>query len=140
MAPTRIPEGFAFVPGRSHENAKALLEAAEKAGGDRVTDVRTVTGGYHVSAAVAKEFQKAFPDAAVEEGDELVSDDPNGEPVELQGEPTPEPLGVTEKSSHDEIDDYASKLEPPVTFPKDTNKADKIKLLEEARKPQNPAE
>ena len=133
MAPIRIPEGFAFVPGRSHENAKALLEAAEKAGGDRVADVRTVTGGYHVSAAVAKEFQKAFPDAAVEEDNELVSGDPNGESA-------PEPLGVTEKSSHDEIDDYASKLEPPVTFPKDTNKADKIKLLEEARKPQNPAE
>lgn len=86
MAPIRIPEGFVFVPGRSYENAKALLEAAESVKGDRVADVRTVTGGYHVTAAVAEEYQKAFPDAELEQPDELIADDPNGEPVELVGE------------------------------------------------------
>jgi hypothetical protein len=42
---TNIPEGYGFVAGRSRENAKAILAAAEKAGVDPSL-VSTVIGGY----------------------------------------------------------------------------------------------
>ena len=179
MAPTRIPEGSVFVPGRSVETATALLKAADKIKADRKLDVRTTTGGYHVTQAVAEEYQKAFPDAALQEADEpaeVVSEHPDGEPGHLAGEPVgdgdqtppgeivnadgtqapkdengtpvltevqekePEPLGVTLDNTREEIDKYGSELDPPVDTTKAANKADAIALLEDARKPQNPAE
>ena len=180
MAPIRIPEGSVFVPGRSVETATALLEAADKIKADRKLDVRTVTGGYHVTLAVAEEYQKAFPDAEVQEADEIVADDPNGEPINLvgeiiedgqqvpagnvvnadgteapkdengvpvlngaQGDDTGEqlePLPVTVENTREEIDKYGDSLDPKVDTTKAANKAEAIALLEEARKPQNPAE
>ncbi|QIQ63611.1 hypothetical protein SEA_NIKE_27 [Microbacterium phage Nike] len=50
-----------------------------------------------------------------------------------------EPLPVSADNTHDEIDAYANTLDPKVEFPANTNKADKIALLETARTPQAPA-
>lgn len=49
-------------------------------------------------------------------------------------------IGVTLDNTRGEIDDYASKLTPPVDTTKAANKPDAIKLIEEALKPQTPAE
>jgi len=152
MAPIRIPEGYVLIPGRSVETATALLDAADKIKADRKLDVRTTAGGYHVTEAVAEEYQKAFPDARIEGYDEIVSDGTSDEPVELEGEPVEggsasadapvlaEALPVTADSTHAEIDEYAASLDPKVEFPAGTNKAEKIALLEEARKPTPDAE
>lgn len=132
MAPTHVPDGFVFVPGRSADTARALLDAADTIKADRKLSVRTVTSGYHVTAEVAEEYQKAFPGAQVEEPDSGETDEGDGD--------EPAALPVTADSTHAEIDEYASSLDPAVTFPKDTNKADKIALLEQARTPGNTAE
>lgn len=125
MASTRIPEGFVLVPGRSVETATALLEAADKIKADRKLDVRTTTGGYHVTQAVAEEYQKAFPDAELEEGG---ADENGGE--------APESLPVTVDSTREEIDAYGKSLDPKVDTSKAANKAEAIALLEAARNPQ----
>lgn len=165
MAPTRIPEGSVFVPGRSVETATALLEAADKIKADRKLDVRTVTGGYHVTLAVAEEYQKAFPDAELQEaegdagnaeGNSGGTGDQSGDTGDQNGDnSTPngdnsnagddtgeqlEPLPVTVDNTRDEIDAYGAGLDPKVDTTKAANKAEAIALLEEARKPQNPAE
>lgn len=155
MAPVIIPEGFVLVKPRSRETATALLEAADAVGANRHLAVRTVTGGYHVAQKVAEKYQESFPDADVEDADESqesvdtrnqaedAKEDGQEVPADDTGEKTEEelaPLPVTAENSHAEIDAYASSLDPKVEFPKDTNKADKIALLEAARKPQTPAE
>lgn len=64
--------------------------------------------------------------------------DEDGNPIlPLVEDEEPEPLPVSADNTHDEIDAYAGKLTPPVTFPTNTNKADKIALLEAARAPKN---
>lgn len=131
MAPTRIPDGFVLVSPRSREIATALLEAADELGADRQADVRTTLNGYHVSLPVAEKFQEAFPDADVESTDEAGADEAGD---------SAEPLPVTADSTHAEIDAYADSLDPKVTFPKDTNKAEKIAALEAARAPQPDAD
>lgn len=70
-----IPEGFAFIEGRDPEVAKALFDAAEKAGVD-VYDVRTDSRGY------------IFPDSLVEhyEAPEGTPDAEVGEAVEAEAE------------------------------------------------------
>lgn len=152
MAPVIIPEGFVLVKPRSRETAIALLEAADAVKADRHLSVRTVTGGYHVAQKVAEKYQESFPEADVEDGSESQeSVDTRNQAEDAKeagqevpaGEKTEEelaPLPVTAENSHAEIDAYASSLDPKVEFPKDTNKADKIALLEAARKPQTPAE
>lgn len=139
MAPVIIPEGFVLVKPRSRETAIALLDAADEIGADRHLSVRTVTGGYHVAEAVAAKFQESFPEADVEDDapDEVAGPEESGDP-ENSGELAP--LPVTADNTHSEIDEYAAGLNPAVEFPKDTNKADKIALLEAARQPKTPAE
>ncbi len=153
MAPIIIPEGFVLVKPRSRETAIALLEAADAVGADKHTSVRTVTGGYHVLEEVAAKFQEGFPEADVEEAQERVDtqnqaedareqteDKAEGERTEQadgekeDGEGLP-PLPITADSTHAEIDEYAAGLDPKVEFPANTNKAEKIQLLEAARQP-----
>lgn len=76
----RIPEGYVLVP-RGAGVAAKLLEAADKVGVDQVTAVRSITGGYHVLEEVAETYAMQ-----VEAPVEYVTDDPDGEPVELVGE------------------------------------------------------
>lgn len=170
MSPIRIPEGYVFVP-KGENVAKQLLEAADAIKADRKNDVRTVSGGYHVTEAVAERYQADLPD-------EIVADSTEGEPIELTGEPVEpgaevkgggsitrpdgtqvqaaedgipvlgaedevkeselKPLPVTVENTVAEIDEYAEKA--GVDISKAKNKAEKIELLEAARKPQNDAE
>lgn len=74
-----IPEGFVLVP-RGKDVAAKLLQAAAEVGADPITSVRTITGGYHVLEEVAVAYGAAHP--AVE----IVSEDPDGDPVEIVGE------------------------------------------------------
>ncbi|WNN94053.1 hypothetical protein SEA_FREGLEY_27 [Microbacterium phage Fregley] len=153
MAPARIPEGFVFVRREAGRNvARELFEALDTVDGDRFGDILTVTGGYHVAEAVAEAWTSAQPEPEEESTEDSTKDAGKtestgdagagdtgagdaGKPAEL------EPLPVTAENTHDEIDKYASELDPKVEFPANTNKADKIKLLEEARQPKsNPAE
>lgn len=139
MAPITIPEGFAFVARQAGVNVAAkLFDAVEEVKADRYTSVRTVTGGYHVQQDVADAYAAALGEEEVEEE----STESTADADETKAEETKEleALPVTEDNSHAEIDDYASKLDPKVEFPANTNKADKIKLLEEARQPKTPAE
>lgn len=53
---TNIPDGYGFVAGRSRENAKAILAAAEKAGVD-VSLVTTVADGYLAPEAAVEAFE-----------------------------------------------------------------------------------
>ena len=103
MAPVRTPDGFVLVAPRSRETAQALMDAVKAVGGDRLMDVRTVTGGYHVAEAVAEEYQKNFPASeGLDEADETESTENESSETEEVEE-----LPVTEKSTHDEINDYA---------------------------------
>lgn len=138
MAPITIPEGFAFVARQAGVNVAAkLFDAVEEVKADRYTSVRTVTGGYHVQQDVADAYSAALGEEEVEEEvEESTESTETASPATGELEPLP----VTEDNSHAEIDDYASKLDPKVEFPANTNKADKIKLLEEARQPKTPAE
>lgn len=52
-----IEDGYAFVSPGSPEVARALLEAADKAGLDSWV-VRTTIGGFYVPEAVAKRYEK----------------------------------------------------------------------------------
>lgn len=169
MSPARIPEGSVFVARRAGENvALQLLEAAEQIGADRNLSVRTVTGGYHVFADVADQYQANLPeldedevdgtedDEAEGDGDKTVEEEEAAEAKRIADEAEaqrlaaekaaagngqePEPIGVTVDNTRAEIDDYASKLTPPVDTTKAANKPDAIALIEEARKPQTPAE
>lgn len=158
MAPARIPEGFVFVRRQAGRNvARELFEALDTVKGDRFGDILTVTGGYHVAEDVAEAWTKAQPEPEeepIEDSDagktapaEVTLADGSKAPVGDDGIPVVpvakelEPLPVTAENTHGEIDDYAGKLDPKVEFPANTNKADKIKLLEEARQPKsNPAE
>lgn len=46
-----LPEGYGFVAGRSHERARALLDAADEAGVPQY-QVRTTVDGYYAPEAV----------------------------------------------------------------------------------------
>ena len=163
MSPARIPEGSVFVARRAGENvALQLLEAAEEIGADRNLSVRTTTGGYHVWADVAEQYQANLPE---EEEVEEVEDEEESTPAKTVEEEeaeaeakrlaaeeeaakakadaeaqAPATIGVTVDSTREQINEYASKLTPPVDTTKAANKPDAIKLIEEARKPQTPAE
>lgn len=158
MAPARIPEGSVFVPRRSGENvALALLEAAEEIGADRNLSVRTTTGGYHVYEEVAERYQANLPESDDDETTESEDDDESssesvedeeraaeeakakaaGDSEETKSEEL-EPLPVTAESSVAEIDDYASKQNPPVDLSSAKNRTEKIALLEQARAPKTP--
>lgn len=129
MAPVRIPEGRVFVPRRSGENvALDLLNAAEELDEDRNTSVLSVSGGYHVIESVAKRYQELLGEEDGEVEDE-VEDETGDQTVEDE----PAPLGVTADNTNDEIDEYASKLDPAVDVSKAKNKAEKIEILEKAR-------
>ncbi|AYB70136.1 hypothetical protein SEA_ONEIAGILLIAN_26 [Microbacterium phage OneinaGillian] len=162
MAPARIPEGFVFVRREAGRNvARELFEALDTVDGDRFGDILTVTGGYHVAEAVAEAWTEAQPEAE-DDSTEDSTEDSTGDAGKTEstgdagqtgdagtgdagtgdaGKTELEPLPVTAENTHDEIDKYAGELDPKVEFPANTNKADKIKLLEEARQPKsNPAE
>lgn len=151
MAPARIPEGFVFVRRQAGRNVAAeLFEALDTVDGDRFGDIRTVTGGYHVANEVAEAWTAAQPEAEDDSTEDPTEEDSTEDAgktedstegnstedsTEDAGKTELEPLPVTAENTHEAIDDYASKLEPKVEFPANTNKADKIKLLEEARQP-----
>ncbi|AWN03543.1 hypothetical protein PBI_HYPERION_26 [Microbacterium phage Hyperion] len=164
MSPARIPEGSVFIPRRRGENvALQLLTAAEEVGADRDLSVRTVSGGYHVYEDVAdrylenlgvdtddeddkaedesteteKTVEEEEAEAAAKEAADKAAEEK--EAAEKAAAEKLEPLPVSADNSHDEIDAYANTLDPKVEFPANTNKADKIALLEKARTPQAPA-
>ncbi|QUE25323.1 hypothetical protein SEA_FIZZLES_27 [Microbacterium phage Fizzles] len=165
MSPARIPEGSVFVARQRGENVAAqLLEAAEQVGADRALSVRTVSGGYHVFEEVAEQYQANLgqaPDETEDEsngdqsdgdegtgdegtgdqstGDQGAGDEGNGDQSNGDQNVELEPLPVSESNSRSEIDAYGAELDPPVDTTKAANKADAIKLLEDARKPQTPA-
>lgn len=162
MSPARIPEGSVFVARRAGENvALQLLEAAEEIGADRNLSVRTTTGGYHVWADVAEQYQANLPE---EEEVEEVEDEEESTPAKTVEEEeaeaeakrlaaeeeaakakadaeaqAPATIGVTVDSTREQINEYASKLTPPVDTTKAANKPDAIKLIEEALAAQTPA-
>lgn len=163
MSPARIPEGSVFVARRAGENvALQLLEAAEEIGADRNLSVRTTTGGYHVWADVAEQYQANLPQ---EEEVEEVEDEEESTPAKTVEEEeaeaeakrlaaeeeaaakakadaeaqAPATIGVTVDSTREQINEYASKLTPPVDTTKAANKPDAIKLIEEALAAQTPA-
>ncbi|UVG35380.1 hypothetical protein SEA_ZAGIE_27 [Microbacterium phage Zagie] len=164
MSPARIPEGSVFIPRRRGENvALQLLTAAEEVGADRDLSVRTVSGGYHVYEDVADRYLENLGVDTDDEDDEAEDESTPGEKTveEEEAEAAAKeaadkaaeekeaaekaaaeklgPLPVSADNSHDEIDAYANTLDPKVEFPANTNKADKIALLEKARTPQAPA-
>ncbi|WKW84895.1 hypothetical protein SEA_SALLYK_28 [Microbacterium phage SallyK] len=165
MSPARIPEGSVFIPRRRGENvALQLLTAAEEVGADRDLSVRTVSGGYHVYEDVADRYLENLGVDTDDEDDETEDESTPGEKTveeeeaeaaakeaadkaaeekeaaeKAAAEKELEPLPVSADNSHDEIDAYANTLDPKVEFPANTNKADKIALLEKARTPQAPA-
>lgn len=115
----RIPEGYVFVR-RAPGVAAQLLEAVEKVDGDRVLDVRTVTGGYHVRTEVAEQYQADFPEA---DAIETIPGTEHEPPYEAVAESFPD-----ESWKVAEIDDYAK--EHGVAFPADvTTKAQKVAHL-----------
>jgi hypothetical protein len=89
--------------------------------------------GEVVTPAVVENADGSKPET--DENGVPILTDQSGTPVDLgddaPADDEPEPLGVTEENSHDEIDDYASKLDPPVKV--SGNKAEKIAQLEAAR-------
>ncbi|UJD20761.1 hypothetical protein SEA_ALUMINUMJESUS_25 [Microbacterium phage AluminumJesus] len=165
MSPARIPEGSVFIPRRRGENvALQLLDAAEEVGADRDLSVRTTSGGYHVYEDVADRYLENLGVDTDDEDDETEDDSTETEKTveeeeaeaaakeaaekaaeekeaaeKAVAEKELEPLPVSADNSHDEIDAYANTLDPKVEFPANTNKADKIALLEKARTPQAPA-
>lgn len=163
MSPARIPEGSVFVARRAGENVAAqLLEAAEQIGADRFLSVRTTTGGYHVWENVAEQYQANLPEEEeveeVEEDDEstpaktVEEEEAEAEAKRLAAEEeaaakakadaeaqAPATIGVTVDSTREQINEYASKLTPPVDTTKAANKPDAIKLIEEALAAQTPA-
>ena len=76
---TNIPDGYGFVAGRSRDNAKAILAAAEKAGVD-VNLVATVADGYIApeAAVLAYEGKTAKEKAPSEEPAEKPEGTPDG--------------------------------------------------------------
>jgi hypothetical protein len=65
---TDIPDGYGFVAGRSRENAKAILAAAEAAGVD-VNLVQTVADGYLAPEAAVTAYEGKNFDAPKEATD-----------------------------------------------------------------------
>lgn len=106
MANINVPEGQAFVAGRSGETASALLKISEELTGSR-KGVRAVQGGYIVAAEIADTFMGVDPDA------EEVSEVPN------------------EGWKVKEIDHWAA--ENGIDLAGATNKPDKLKLIAEAQ-------
>lgn len=108
------PDGYVFVK-RGPGVAAALLEAADKIKADRKEGVRTTSqGGYFVADDIAAEWQKAQPEAdevddEAEESNEAADDRP------------------TDKWTVAEIEDWASKQDPPVDLGTG-NKAEKLKV------------
>lgn len=123
MSPIRIPEGFVFIPREAGVSvALELLEAADQVGADRKADVRTITGGYHVAEEVAKQFQENRGNVVEDEGDHD-SDDDDG---------AGEPEAPSESWTHDQLNEFAAKLEPALELTSSTPaKAEKVKLIEE---------
>jgi hypothetical protein len=78
---TNVPEGQALIPGRSRDNARAALDAAEAAGLDPQVAVRTVQDGYLVPVAVLEHYK------APEGADEPVTADAAAEDDGTGGEP-----------------------------------------------------
>lgn len=90
----QIPAGMAFLAGRSRENARAALAAAEAAGFEP-SSVRTQQGGYLLPEK-ALEFLELEGDDSVE----VVTDDSDGE--EADGETTETGEAATETTSETE--------------------------------------
>lgn len=135
MAPSiRIPDGFVFVK-RADGVARKLLDAADAIEADRHLGVRTVTGGYHVTEAIAEEYQKGFPAAAEEDdetegGTEVQAEEVQAEEVEAEEVETEDVETPDESWTVAQIDEWAGKQEPAIEFPADvTKKADKLAFL-----------
>lgn len=96
MVDMNIPAGFGFIAGRGQERARQVLAATEQAGFDQET-VLTRGEGFlapvdavkivaDADDAAAREAAKTEETEETEEVSEVVSDDPNGTPVTLEGE------------------------------------------------------
>lgn len=107
-----IPEGWAFVPGRSRAQARALLAAAETAG-EHYSVVRTQSEGYLVPQTVIDHYEA-----------------PGGaEPVET---PAQVDDGPNADWKNDDIKAYAAEHE--IDLGSATTKADMLAAIAEAQK------
>lgn len=121
-----IPEGFVAVK-RGPGVAAALLEAADKVGGDRKLGVRTTSQGvYFVAEEIAEQWQKDQPDAEVvdEDGESGLS----AEEIEARGYPEGD---ISESWTVKNLEAWAAAQEPAVELG-DGNKADKLKAALDA--------
>lgn len=150
MAPVNVPEGFVFVPRpRGRSIAADLLKAADETeGADRKTDVRTVTGGYHVAEAVAEKFsagQPAEPEVedeskTQEPGSTAAADEAAAEKAEAEAKAAREeeqgfPEGApTGDWTVKHLEKWAESQEPKVDLG-DGNKAAKLEKAVAAYKP-----
>lgn len=145
MAPIRTPEGFVRVEKVPGIAAK-LLDAADLVkGADRKADVRTVTGAYHVSEAVYEMFKSTFgedpagDDAEAAEAQRQVDAEAaaaaaaEAERVAAEEAAAAEQVEEPDESwTHDQLNEYAGKLTPPLELTGSTPaKAEKIKLIAE---------
>lgn len=129
MAPARIPEGMVFIPRHPEESiAKRLLESVEEVGGDRTLDVRTVSGGYHVTEAAAKEFVKTYgAELGFEENADADAGGDGGSGETDEAEAAKAKADAPKKGwSHAEFDEWAGKQEPKVEFSKDATLPQKL--------------
>lgn len=140
MAPARIPEGMVFIPRHPEESiAKRLLDSVEEVGGDRALDVRTVSGGYHVTEAAAKEFVKTYgaelgfeenADADADAGGDGGSGETDEEKAAreaAEAEAAKAKADAPKKGwSHAEFDEWAGKQEPKIEFSKDATLPQKL--------------
>lgn len=150
MAPIRTPEGFVRVE-KADGIAAKLLDAADLTeGADRKADVRTVTGAYHVSEAVYETFKNTFNEdpaaeaeaaeaqrqadaeaaaAAAAEAERAEAERVAGEEAAAKAAAEQQP---DESWTHDQLNEYAGKLTPPLELTGSTPaKADKVKLIAE---------
>lgn len=146
MAPIRTPEGFVRVE-KAPGIAAHLLDAADSVeGADRKTDVRSVTGAYHVSEEVYEKYVELFGDEdGVEQTDESdVTEEAakaereaaEAEAKRLADEQAAANADADEQPSedwsHDKLNEYAGKLTPPLELTGSTPaKAEKLKLIAE---------
>ncbi|QXN73951.1 hypothetical protein SEA_BLAB_25 [Microbacterium phage Blab] len=106
---------------------------------DDETEDESTPGEKTVEEEEAEAAAKEAADKAAEEKEAADKAAEEKEAAEKAAAEKLEPLPVSADNSHDEIDAYANTLDPKVEFPANTNKADKIALLEKARTPQAPA-
>lgn len=143
MAPINTPEGFVRVSKAPGVAAKLLDAADSVEGADRKNDVRSVTGGYHVTEEVYDKYLELFGDEDAEDGetpsvtDEAAKAEREAAEAEAKRIADEEAAKAaaeqpSEDWTHDQLNDYAAKLTPPLELTGSTPaKAEKLKLIAE---------